>query len=360
MLTAMEGNYLVSQTPQSRTDRTGWIPGMLILLGIFSFVLPSVFAASAPPPKVYFSDTSRLGRPFAKDPSVVRFRGRYWMYYSMPSATEELKGSDPRRGVWGIGIARSTDLFQWTKVGEMLPEGEVEQKGIAAPGARVIRGKLHLFYQTYGGGRTDAICHATSSDGIHFVRDTSNPVFRATGMTWSAGRAIDAEVFPYHDELWLFFATRDPAMKVQQLGMAAALLQSDFSRTTWQDRSTTGPILKPVLSWEQDCIEAPSVLRHGKLYYLFYAGAYNNAPQQIGVATSPDGKTWTRMSDQPLLTNGQPGSWNSSESGHPGVLTDRDGKTYMFFQGNNDHGQTWFISMKKIEWKGSQPVLSEP
>ena len=33
---------------------------------------------------------------------------------------------------------------------------------------------------------------------------------------------------------------------------------------------------------------APSLLQQKGVYYLFYAGAYNNAPQQIGVATSKD------------------------------------------------------------------------
>ena len=28
-----------------------------------------------------YGDTSRLGRPFAKDPAVVRFAGRALMYY---------------------------------------------------------------------------------------------------------------------------------------------------------------------------------------------------------------------------------------------------------------------------------------
>ena len=142
--------------------------------------------------------------------------------------------------------------------------------------------------------------------------------------------------------------------------MAAAPLASSFGRGTWRDLSTAAPILKPELPWEQNCIEAPSVLRHGSLYYLFYAGAYNNRPQQIGVATSADGKSWTRLSDKPILANGQRGEWNSSESGHPGVFTDEDGRTYLFFQGNNDAGRSWFISMMEIRWHGDRPYLAAP
>lgn len=309
---------------------------------------------------MYYADISRLGRPFAKDPSVIKFHGHYWMYYSLPAIKGDHFEPDRKAVVWSIGIAESNDLIHWTKVSEVSPLQEIEKVGIAAPGARVIGDKVHLFYQTYNGDKSDAICHAVSTDGIHFERDPSNPVYRPTQMPWSSGRAIDAEVLVHGSELWLFFATRDLAMKTQEIGLAAAPLDSDFSRGTWRDLSTDAPILKPELPWEQNCVEAPSVLRHGKLFYLFYAGAYNNHPQQIGVASSIDGKNWTRLSDKPILTNGTPGSWNSSESGHPGVFTDDDGRTYLFFQGNNDNGRTWFLSMMEIRWRGEVPYLVEP
>ena len=83
---------------------------------------------------------------------------------------------------------------------------------------------------------------------------------------------------------------------------------------------------------------------------MFYAGGYNNEPQQIGVATSLDGLTWERLSDQPVLPNGRAGSWNTSESGHPGVFVDGP-RTWLFFQGNNDRGHTWFLSRLPVEWR---------
>jgi len=49
---------------------------------------------------------------------------------------------------------------------------------------------------------------------------------------------------------------------------------------------------------------------------------------------------WTRVSEHPCLPVGKPGEWNSSESGHPGAFVDTDGRTYLFYQGNSDNGQT--------------------
>jgi hypothetical protein len=97
----------------------------------------------------------------------------------------------------------------------------------------------------------------------------------------------------------------------------------------------------------------------GKLY-LFYGGGYNNDPQQIGCAVSEDGVRFQRLFvDAPLLANGKPGEWNASESGHPGIFVDDDGQVYMFYQGNNDCGRTWFISWVKLEWRGGRPAILE-
>ncbi|MBI5693545.1 MAG: family 43 glycosylhydrolase [Verrucomicrobia bacterium] len=295
-----------------------------------------------------WADTSR-GRPFSKDPSVIRFRDRYLLYYSIPPFGDKRAGDG-----WAIGVAESRDLTTWRKVGELPPEQDCERKGLCAPGAWVHAGRVHLFYQTYGNGPKDAICHAWSDDGVTFTRDPTNPIFSPHGA-WTAGRAIDAEVFPVGDRLLLYFATRDPAMKVQMVGVAAAPLASDFSRSHWR-QLVDGPILRPELPWEKQCIEAPTVLRRGDTLWMFYAGGYNNEPQQVGVARSRDGITWQRLADEPLLPNGKPGEWNASESGHPGVFVDTDGRTHLFFQGNRDKGKTWYLSRVEIAWRGNLPT----
>jgi predicted GH43/DUF377 family glycosyl hydrolase len=296
-----------------------------------------------------FGDTSQGGLPYAKDPAVVRFDGRYFLYYSVPTG-EGLQG-------WRIGIATSEDLVHWEKVATMEPEHPSETNGFCAPGAIVLHDKVHLFYQTYGNRENDAICHAWSTNGIDFTRETTNPIFRPHGE-WTCGRAIDADVIPFGDRLLLYFASRDPSYKTQILGVAAAPLDSDFSRPQWTQLAERA-ILAPELDWEMDCIEAPALIRRGDKLFMFYAGAYNNEPQQIGCAVSTDGIHWERLFKVPFLPNGDPGSWNSSESGHPGVFQDTDGQTYLFYQGNADHGKSWYLSKTKIGWRDERPFLED-
>lgn len=311
----------------------------------FSFLLFPAFSQS----QMMFVDDSRLSRPFAKDPHVVNWKDYYLMYYSIP------KG-DIDSG-WGIGIAKSSDLMKWEKIGEVTPVAEYENKGICAPCALVLGDSIHLFYQTYGNGANDAICHAISTDGINFVRNQTNPIFRPTG-DWNCGRAIDAEVICYNNSFLLYFATRDRSYKKQIMGVAQSY-DSNFRRSSWR-MVCDSAILYPTQEWEGKCVEGASVIIKNGRFYMFYAGSYNNAPQQIGVAVSENGIVWRRLLETPFLANGSAGEWNSSESGHPHIFDDkRTGRSFLFFQGNNDNGRTWYISNIEAFWNGDGPYLPE-
>ena len=306
-------------------------------------------------PPMYFGDTVRTGVPFSKDPHVIWFQGRYLMYYSVPGYTDK---AGNQHG-WGIAVAESADLVNWERVGEVNadPAATYESKGFAAPCALVVGDTVHLFYQTYGNGRNDAICHAWSTDGISFTRNKTNPIFKPGG-DWNCGRAIDAEVIRFKDNYFLYYATRDPDYKIQMQGVAIAPANTHFNRTDWQNISTDAPILKPELPWEKDCIEGASVIEKNERLYLFYAGAYNNAPQQVGVAVSNDGVNWERLFVEPFLRNGKPGEWNESESGHPHIFANPNGDDYLFFQGNKTNGKDWYLSNVKVIWENGLPVIN--
>lgn len=309
--------------------------------------------ANAQAPRMMYGDADRTGRPFSKDPYVINYGGRYLMYYTIPS-----KKGDPTIGT-SVGIAESRDLTHWQKVGEITAASmhDSENKGLAAPGFLVRDGVIHMFYQNYPkDGSLCAICHATSTDGINFECDTSNPIFRPTGE-WNNGRAIDAEVIFFKGRYFLYYATRDPKGKVQMQGVATADADTDFSRGEWS-MASDAPILKPELPWEKLCIEAASIIRRGNRLVMFYAGAYNNSPQQIGVAISRDGMHWKRMFDEPFLANGKKGEWNERESGHPHIFEDTDGRTYLFFQGNKEKGH-WYLSNIEIGWRGKRPYIKQ-
>ena len=294
-----------------------------------------------------FTNTTRHN--FAKDPAVVKFHGTYFLYYTILYAREPLH--------IGVGIATSPDMENWTDIGEVPQEFEYEKKGIGAPAAIVLDGKVHLFYQTYGGWRTDAICHAVSDDGIHFDKHPSNPIYRPTA-TWCCGRAIDADVCVFKGKLYLYYATRDHAMKIQKIGGAYADLNSDFSPSSWTAIAEQS-LLTPEYQWEGECIEAPATIVNEDKMFLFYGGAYNCCPQQIGYAVSTDGEFFKKASTEPFIPCGAPGEWNSCESGHPYAFRDEDGRAYLFYQGTNDKGYTWYLSRAEIEFDGEKAIVKQ-
>lgn len=67
-------------------------------------------------PRMLFTDTSR-GQRFAKDPDVVRFKGKYYMYYSIRR---------PGKG-FAAGIATSEDLQSWVRFKEIYQGNNLEE-----------------------------------------------------------------------------------------------------------------------------------------------------------------------------------------------------------------------------------------
>ena len=239
-----------------------------LLLRVFAMLLVLCGFAATHAQRMDYIDATRLGKPFAKDPSVIQYKGRFLMYYSLPGGAPDQSPNAPEVQGWGVGIAESKDLVHWSKAGELPLTQNVEKHGVAAPGARVIDGVVHLFYQTYGQGAKDSICHATSTDGVHFLKDAGNPVYRPTKMAWSVGRAIDSEVTVMQDRVMMYFATRDPQMHAQIIGAASAPRHAKLTRGDWTDVSVDAPTLKPELPWEHICAEAP--IRAGTCRYVLH------------------------------------------------------------------------------------------
>ena len=300
------------------------------------------------------------GKPFAKDPSVIRHNGRYLMYYSACRKHESTRQGDvpgTRVGKWCCAVAESTDLVNWRRVGDVVVEGAPFQDGWIAPGVRKIDGKIHLFAQSPVPGAVmpnqfmnQAIWHATSDDGIRFKFAAGNPVFTSKGV-WNTGRAIDAEIWKAGDKLILAYASRDKATgRRQVIGLASAPLGSDYGGDKWTELSLHEPLLSPDRPWEMNCVEAATVVKHKGIWYMFYAGAFNHERQQIGLAWSEDGVHFKRWRDTPVLTHGPEGSWNAWESGHPGVFQDDDGQIYLFFQGKATLRGCYRLSCLKVEF----------
>lgn len=307
------------------------------------------------PLEMHFGDSLRTGFPFSKDPTVIRQGKYYYMYYSVQAYSKDRKPSPDIPDSWHSGIARSEDLVNWTSMGDMVLYDTKGERiwGAVAPCVKKFGGKIHLFYQRGWKGASNNnnnLWHAVSDDGLTFRNTCDEPII-VPRTSWSTDRSIDAEVYRVKDKLILLFATRDPGMVRQMIGMAEAPYGSDYGPDKWTLLSVDGPFLQPEYPWEGKCIEASTVLKYKGVYYMFYAGSYNHEHQQIGLATSLDGRRFERYGiDGLVFRSGRPGSWNYGESGHPGIFQDRDGKVYLFFQGKDSRNGDYTLSVARVSF----------
>src|SRR5690554_4234227 len=131
-------------------------------------------------PKV--DDTYRLQYHFMpqaywmNDPNgLVYFQGYYHVFY-------QYHPYSPNWGPMHWGHARTKDFINWEHCPIALaPSEEYDADGCFSGSAVVENGVLHLFYtghQVMHGKVSQVQCKATSTDGIHFIKDPSNPLIR--------------------------------------------------------------------------------------------------------------------------------------------------------------------------------------
>jgi predicted GH43/DUF377 family glycosyl hydrolase len=97
-----------------------------------------------------------------------------------------------------------------------------------------------------------------------------------------------------------------------------------------------GTVLSPGPdSWDKLSAIAPTVVYNGSVYLMWYRGyPYHGGPQAYGLATSPDGISWTKYSKNPVLSPSTSG-WDSKQIGGATVLL--DGSTYkMWYHATSD------------------------
>lgn len=114
--------------------------------------------------------------------------------------------------------------------------------------------------------------------------------------------------------------------------------------------------------WERAGLYKSCLLEHRGTYYLFYNAKDRDSgwKEQIGVATSPDLKRWTRYEGNPILRVGKRGAWDDIFASDPCVLQVDKDLWAMFYYGLSSDGHARdgvAFSRDLLHWEKAPEVL---
>ncbi len=204
------------------------------------------------------------------DPSVIRFQGQLWMYYTA------LSGPPDR-----ICLANSNDGLNWKKhENNPLFNGR-------CPHVILKNDVLFNFYLTYNIEGGYDVRLATSRDGITFERWGDTPILpRGAKGSWDSFSIVTTRIFIEDDTYNMVYAgdwerTDEP----RGFGLATS---TDLIH--WE-KFPGNPIFLPgpKNSWDSEAIWCPWVRKKNGMYYMWYCGSQttyaDGLTPQTGLAT---------------------------------------------------------------------------
>ncbi|HJW89905.1 MAG TPA: hypothetical protein VJ436_04610, partial [Anaerolineales bacterium] len=165
-----------------------------------------------------------------------------------------------------------------------------------------------------------ALGYATSPDGLIWSR-YSNPFFGGDDFQNPAMVKID-------ENYYLWFTYDD--------GFAARIYHAATAPGYWLYlRGLSLDVGEPG-QWDWLNVYAPSVIRVGEEFHLYYSGQTLPPAYQIGYAISQDGFEWDRQGV--VIPEGKPGKFDAQSADYPSVS--KDGNTFkVWYSGADENGK---------------------
>ena len=203
---------------------------------------------------------------------------------------------------------------------------------------------------------------ASAADASQWVKHPSNPVLSPTPGAWDAWGVLIPRVL--HDgttfKMWYVgFRTENGGGKIGYATSPDGII--------WTKHPD--PVLEPggSGSWDSYTVELGSVIWSGSLYLMWYAGGpFGSSPVAVGLATSPDGISWSKYTGNPVMrgSSGGVATRGMTSQGflkYPYVIS-VDGAYKMWYtQGAGTSSSSIFYASSNdgISWtKRSSPVLT--
>jgi predicted GH43/DUF377 family glycosyl hydrolase len=177
---------------------------------------------------------------------------------------------------------------------------------------------------TYPGG---AVGLAISTDGIDWMKYSGNPILTPSALGNDQKYIATPDVISLKLTYNMWYTGKSGASP----NVNTILYATSFDGTNWS--KWPSPVLTPSTNstaWDSYGVYSASATWNGQIFGLWYSGINQTGiGPSIGFSTSPDGGTWTRSANNPILSPGPPGSWDSAGVEQPSVVQTASG--YMLF-----------------------------
>lgn len=255
-------------------------------------------------------------------PAIVAADGDWRMWYSR-------RGAD---GLWALAAARSDDGLRWEDLGVVQPLDEVVALDEDPPRA-AIQGLPELRFRIEGENLGPLFDPVTPGQGFasaeygFFATVLAGQLLQPgdAGPDSAGGIRVDS-VDPDAGLAWLSLRSAGGTWRV-----GVATLDDNGV-----PEAELGAVFEGTGDFDRDGASSPVVVWDGDQYRMYYAG-HRGSRTSIGLATSPDGRTWTRQGR--VLARGSDWDRAGLEPGSAQVLA--DGRIRLWFSGSD--GDLWRV-----------------
>jgi len=284
------------------------------------FSLPPLPGGPAVTANVLFLATPVLTREQEADilnPSVVRDGATYYNFYSAFDGH-----------TWFTALATSPDGTHWNKQGRVLSPGPQswESDYIAANGSALRESDGWLYWYQSGERGLPRIGLARSRDGRNWTKVTAPVLPPGPRGAWDEKGVADPYVLKRNGEFYIYYLGQNRARQ-QQIGLARS---SDGEH--WV-KSLANPVLR--VPWpgsgqaDENGLGEPAVWQSDGWYWMIYTGRNTREQRSLMTARSSDGVHWEKLGS----FRGQE-AWDREVVCDPTVLID-DGRIRLWFGGGD-------------------------
>ena len=196
--------------------------------------------------------------------------------------------------------------------------------------------KFWLFYTPFPPESLENPCLVRSNNGVDFTDFlVSNPLISAGGSgEWDDGHLADVDVVKVGDTWYLFYASRNACRTYQKIGLATSTDGKKFTKYS------QNPVLEAdtSLSFEAgDHLVSPTVIHSGAKFFMWYFSKGDDGKWRMCLAESVDGKNWAKYEGNPVLEpTSRPCSWDKERIWHGDVIYYLD-EYWLYYSGSDGH-----------------------